>query len=180
MTPSPFENPESHFMNIAIRVSVIAFIAALLVVVISPTDLHAQGSAGGSIGNDDKSVSGSNTRRAAEPDRSGQRDRSESPSHRSSRRSGGGGNAGSFDGAWVVYGVGTTCQGSSSNAIVITSGKIIGQTARGTVSSNGTVHGYANSNGITIITTGRLSGRRGGGTFRQSDGCAGRWTAVKQ
>lgn len=161
-------------MTIAVRIFVIAFIAALSVNVIHPTALYAQGSAGGSIGNDDKSVSGSSSRPAAAPDRS----RSENRSHRPRRSEGGG--ADNFDGAWMVYAVGTTCQGSSSNAIVITSGKIVGQTARGTVSSNGTVHGYASSNGITITTTGRLSGRRGGGTFRQSDGCAGRWTAVKQ
>jgi hypothetical protein len=35
-------------------------------------------------------------------------------------------------------------------------------------------------NGITITHVGRLSGRSGSGSFRQSDGCAGRWTASKQ
>ena len=42
------------------------------------------------------------------------------------------------------------------------------------------VYGTSSGNGITVITTGRLSGRSGGGTFRQSDGCTGRWTAAKQ
>jgi hypothetical protein len=42
------------------------------------------------------------------------------------------------------------------------------------------VYGTSAGNGITVITTGRLSGRSGGGTFRQSDGCTGRWTAAKQ
>jgi hypothetical protein len=81
---------------------------------------------------------------------------------------------------WIVSGVGVTCQGTSSNAVVVTSGKIIGQTARGTVSPDGRVYGTSTGNGITVITTGRLSGRSGGGTFRQSDGCTGRWTASKQ
>ena len=76
--------------------------------------------------------------------------------------------------------VGVTCSGSSSNAVVVTSGKMIGQTARGTVRSDGKVYGTSSGNGLTIITVGRLSGRRGGGTFRQSDGCSGRWTAAKQ
>ena len=71
-----------------------------------------------------------------------------------------------------------TCRGTSSNAVVVTSGKIIGQTARGTVSSDGRVYGTSSGNGITVITTGRLSGRSGGGTFRQSDGCTGTWTAA--
>ena len=39
---------------------------------------------------------------------------------------------------------------------------------------------HPSGNGITVITVGRLSGRSGGGTFRQSDGCTGRWTAAKQ
>jgi hypothetical protein len=36
-----------------------------------------------------------------------------------------------------------------------------------------------NSNGITVIGNGRLSDRSGSGSFRQSDGCVGRWTATK-
>jgi hypothetical protein len=35
-----------------------------------------------------------------------------------------------------------------------------------------------NSNGITVIGNGRLSDRSGSGSFRQSDGCVGRWTAT--
>ena len=98
-----------------------------------------------------------------------------------SRRSGGGSGGGnSFDGAWIVSSVGVTCSGTSSNAVVVTSGKIIGQSARGTVSPDGRVYGTSTGNGIRVITVGRLSGRTGGGTFRQSDGCTGRWTAAKQ
>lgn len=161
-------------MKSVIRCLAFASIITLSVLAIHPTASHAQsGSAGGTIGNDDKSVSGSHHGRSTERSHSDDRPR------RPSRRSGGGG-TGNFDGAWMVYAVGTTCQGSSSNPVVVTSGKIIGGNARGTVSPNGTVHGSASNNGITIITTGRLSGRRGGGTFRQSDGCTGRWTAVKQ
>jgi hypothetical protein len=140
---------------------------------------HAQsGSAGGSIGNDEKSLSGS---RANEPAKPARRNQSEADEpRRAPRKSGGGGGSNSFDGAWIVSAVGVTCQGSSSTAVVVTSGKIIGQKARGTVSPDGTVYGTSTDQGITIITTGRLSGRNGGGTFRQSDGCTGRWTAAKQ
>ena len=52
--------------------------------------------------------------------------------------------------------------------------------ARGTVSPDGRVYGTSSGNGLTVITVGRLSGRSGGGTFKQSDGCTGRWTAAKQ
>ena len=135
------------------------------------------GSAGGSIGNDEKSLSGSRTNESSKPARRNQGEADEP--RRAGRKSGGGG-GNNFDGAWIVSAVGVTCQGTSSNAVVVTSGKIIGQTARGTVGPDGTVYGTSTGNGITVITTGRLSGRSGGGTFRQSDGCTGRWTASKQ
>lgn len=135
------------------------------------------GSAGGSIGNDEKSLSGSrDAPRATEAP--ARRSKSEAEEPRRASRGGGGGN--SFDGAWIVSAVGVTCSGTSNNAVVVTSGKIIGETARGTVSPDGRVYGTSSGGGITIITVGRLSGRSGGGTFKQSDGCSGRWTAAKQ
>jgi len=145
----------------------ISFIAA-----IGPRAAFAQsGSAGGSIGNDEKSLSGS---RSAEPEQPAQRSRPGT----TPRRAGGGG--GSFDGAWVVVSVGTTCSGGSRTAVVVSSGKIIGQGVSGTVSANGSARAVGNSNGVTIISSGHLSGGSGSGTFRQSDGCGGRWTASKQ
>ena len=141
--------------------------------------LAQSGSAGGSIGNDEKSLSGSREApRETETPARRSKPEAEEP-RRASRKSGGGG-GNSFDGAWIVSGVGVTCSGTSSNAVVVTSGKIISQTARGTVSPDGRVYGTSSGNGITVITVGRLSGRSGGGTFRQSDGCTGRWTAAKQ
>jgi len=70
--------------------------------------------------------------------------------------------------------------GGQTSSGGVTSGKLIGSTARGTVSPDGRVYGTSTGNGIRVITVGRLSGRTGGGTFRQSDGCTGRWTAAKQ
>ena len=163
-------------MQYAVRRSVP--ILALLIPLVCGSGLaHAQsGSAGGSIGNDEKSLSGSRAGESSKPARRSQPEADEP--RRAARKSGGGGN--NFDGAWIVSSVGVTCQGTSSNAVVVTSGKIIGETARGTVSPDGGVYGTSTGNGITVITTGRLSGRSGGGTFRQSDGCTGRWTAAKQ
>ena len=147
----------------------------------SAAALAQSGSAGGSIGNDEKSLSGSREApRSVESSKPAQRGTSETDEPRRASRSGGGGGGNNFDGAWIVTGVGVTCSGTSNNAVVVTSGKIIGQTARGTVSPDGRVYGTASGNGLTIITVGRLSGRSGGGTFRQSDGCTGRWAASKQ
>jgi len=156
-------------------------LALLLSVAFEPGVACAQsGSTGGSIGNDEKSLSGSRaTPRTVETERPARHGKPEAAEpRRASRKSGGGG--GNFDGAWIVSAVGVTCQGGGSNAIVISSGKIIGQGAGGTVSPNGAVHGVSTGGGPTIITTGRLSGRSGGGTFRRADGCTGTWTASKQ
>ena len=140
----------------------------------------AQGSAGGSIGNDDKAVSGSRQERAVERERPPRR-QAEEPRNPAPRRSKVGGGGASFDGAWVVNAVGVTCQGSSSNAVVVTSGRIIGNNVTsGRVSASGAVYATGGSNGLTNVTTGRLSGSSGSGSFRQSDGCVGRWTATKQ
>ena len=104
----------------------------------APVVAQAQsGSAGGSIGNDEKSLSGSREApRAAETPARRSKPEAEEP-RRASRKSGGGGGGNNFDGAWIVSSVGVTCSGTSSNAVVVTSGKIIGQTARGTVSPDG-------------------------------------------
>jgi hypothetical protein len=95
---------------------------------------------------------------------------------RAARKSGGGG--GSFDGAWVVNSIG--CGGTSAGAVVVTSGRIIGEGVTGTVSPNGAARSVGNYNGIRVISSGHVSGRSGSGTFRRSDGCAGTWTSSKQ
>jgi hypothetical protein len=164
-------------MQTAVRRSIPLLALLIPLVCGSGVAIAQSGSAGGSIGNDEKSLSGSRSGESSKPARRSQ-DEPDEP-RRAGRKSGGGG-GNNFDGAWIVSAVGVTCQGTSSNAVVVTSGKIIGQTARGTVSPDGTVYGTSTGNGITVITTGRLSGRSGGGTFRQSDGCTGRWTAAKQ
>jgi hypothetical protein len=168
-------------MRDVVRHSTLVALLALFVSVASGGVLAQSGSIGGSLGNDEKSLSGSREP-PPPPEASARRSKSEAEEpHGAARKSGGGGSGGnSFDGAWIVSSVGVTCSGTSSNAVVVTSGKIIGQSARGTVSPDGRVYGTSTGNGIRVITVGRLSGRTGGGTFRQSDGCTGRWTAAKQ
>jgi hypothetical protein len=164
---------------IASRLTAARFCALLLMLATFPGAALAQsGSAGGSIGNDEKSLSGSRSEpRSASPERASRPNRSDDePRRSSSRRSGGGGN---FDGAWIVVGVGTSCSGSSTSAVVISSGRIIGQGVSGHVSPSGAASAVGNANGVTVISSGHLSGRSGSGTFRQSDGCVGRWSATK-
>ena len=156
----------------------IALLSATLGILCSPAPSLAQGSAGGSIGNDDKSVSGSRPARSLSPDRPVQRVRPAEPRH--SRRSSGGGGGGNFDGTWSISGRGATCSDTFRENVIVTSGKLVGNYGGGTVSASGSVHGSGNYNGIGVTSQGRFSGRSGSGTFTRSDGCIGRWTAVKQ
>jgi hypothetical protein len=155
-------------------------LASLLTVVLASPSVFAQsGSAGGAIGNDEKSLSGSRSDRSAEPAPSARRSKPATEEPRSSsRRGGGGGGGGGFDGAWVVVSVG--CGGTTSGAVVVSSGKVIGQGVSGTVSSSGSVSTFGQGEGVTFTGAGRLGARSGSGTFRRSDGCTGTWSSTKQ
>ena len=95
------------------------------------------GSAGGSIGNEEKSLSGSREApRAVEPSKPARRSKSEADEpRRASRKSSGegGGGSGNFDGSWVSVAVGTPC-GSASERFVISGGRISGELSSGSVS----------------------------------------------
>jgi hypothetical protein len=162
----------------------LALLGASFALAMTPGIALAQsGSAGGSIGNDEKSLSGTRQApRSVEPERPARRSKPEAEEpRRSSRRSGGGsGGGGSFDGAWIVNSVGITCSGSSTTAVVVSSGKIIGEGLSGTISPNGASRAIGNYSGVTVVSTGHTSGRSGSGTFKRSDGCVGRWTSSKQ
>ncbi|TCU67369.1 hypothetical protein EDE08_11085 [Bradyrhizobium sp. R2.2-H] len=154
-------------------------LAFLLNLAIASSAAYAQsGSAGGSIGNDEKSLSGSRSERSAEPAPSARRSKPAEEPRSSSRRGGGGGGGGSFDGAWMVTSIG--CGGSTTGAVVVTSGRVIGEGVSGTVSPSGSVSTRGQGQGVTFTGAGRLSGRSGSGTWRRSDGCGGTWTSAKQ
>ena len=173
-------------MEISIRPSIGMTLTSLLIsAVMSGAALAQSGSAGGSIGNDEKSLSGSREApRAVEPSKPARRSKPESDEpRRASRKSGGGGGEGSgggnFDGAWVAVAVGTPC-GSSSERFVISGGRISGDLSSGSVSPNGATRTGGSVQGLSWTSTGRFSGRSGSGSFVRSDGCTGRWTASKQ
>jgi hypothetical protein len=156
--------------------------ATLAIVALSNLARAQSGSAGGSIGNDEKSLSGSReTPRAAEPSKPARRSKTETEApSRASRKSGGGGSGGgNIDGAWILTSVGTPC-GSSSDTVVISSGRMVGQYGTAQVSPNGGVSGIGSAGSLSWTMSGRFSGRSGSGTFRRSDGCAGSWSGAKQ
>jgi hypothetical protein len=84
----------------------------------------------------------------------------------------------SFDGAWIFTSSG--CSHTGTLPAVITSGKINVQGGSGQVSPDGTLHSVGAGNGMTLTAVGQLLGNTGSGTFARSDGCVGRWIAIKQ
>jgi hypothetical protein len=151
-----------------------------IAIAIGPAIAFAQsGSAGGSIGNDEKSVSGSRqTPRSVEPEKPVRRSKPEADEPRRASRKSGGGGGGNFDGAWVAQSVGTPC-GAATERFVISSGRLAGELSSGQVSSNGSTTSGGSASGVSWRSSGRFSGRSGSGTFSRSDGCSGRWTASK-
>jgi hypothetical protein len=142
--------------------------------------LAQSGSAGGSIGNDEKSLSGSRqTPRAVESEKPARKNKPEAEEPRRASRKSGGGGGGNFDGAWVAVAVGTPC-GSSTERFVISGGSVSGELSSGQVSPNGSTRTGGSVSGLSWTSTGRFSGRTGSGSFVRSDGCSGRWTASKQ
>jgi hypothetical protein len=172
-----------HLMQKFIRYVAKALLSATLAVIALQGPAGAQsGSAGGSIGNDEKSLSGSREPpRAIEPSRPARRGKPEAEEpRRASRTSGGGGTGGgNLDGAWVLTSVGSPC-GTSSDTVIVTGNKMVGQYGTAQVSPNGSTSGIGAAGSLTWTMSGRLSGRSGSGTFRRSDGCAGSWTGSKQ
>ncbi|MGO8911574.1 MAG: hypothetical protein ACLQDM_19955 [Bradyrhizobium sp.] len=83
-----------------------------------------------------------------------------------------------FDGAWTFTGAG--CPNSGSVPARIVEGKIIVRGGSGQVDPDGTLHSVGAGNGMTLTAVGQLSGNTGSGTFNRSDGCIGRWIAIKR
>ncbi len=162
--------------------SSIAVAAALLFASVSQTTAQS-GSVGGSIGKEDKSVSGSQAPARslpAQPAAPTPRAKSASRSNSGGGGSGGGSSSGSsFDGVWTFVGVSSgNCSGSVT--LSISGGQLIGEGVTGSVSPNGAISAVGAANGVSGVSTGRLSGTTGSGSWQQSDGCSSRWTAQKQ
>jgi hypothetical protein len=154
-----------------------SFLCVSLALVIGPAVSLAQsGSAGGSIGNDEKSLSGSRSEPSS--DRGSPTPRSRDAEQPRGSEDGGGGN---FDGTWAYTGVGTNCRGSGSGFLAISGGLVSSKNRSiGRVSPDGTYRSASVSDdGVALTATGKMSGNSGSGSYRRADGCNGRWTAKR-
>ena len=79
----------------------------------------------------------------------------------------------------MLTSVGASC-GTSTDTVVITGGKLVGQYGTAQVSPNGSTSGVGAAGSLSWTMSGRFSGRSGSGTFQRSDGCVGSWTGSKQ
>lgn len=134
--------------------------------------LAQSGSYGGTIGKQDKSMSGDEPEPRRAPSRTY---REPSPRPRESRAP-----RYNYDGAWSVQGIGQNCVNNTVSVVAISQGRIVGQGVTGTVSSSGAVRTVGAAGNVSITSQGQLSGQSGSGAYRQSDGCYGRWIASKQ
>lgn len=142
-----------------------------------PAQMFAQsGSMGGTIGNREKSLSGSREATPERPARQSKPKENRRPAASQGNRGGGG----SLDGSWSVSSAGVNCSDTFRETVVITGNRLSGAYGGGSVSANGSISGSGNYNGIGVTSRGRFAGRSGSGTFQRSDGCHGRWTATKQ
>jgi hypothetical protein len=159
-----------------------AAFAAAAVLCLQASPALSQGATGGSIGKQDKSISGGGDEGGGSRSTSRERERERpSKSERSSRRErGGGGGGGNFDGTWASASQGRTCSDRTSAVVAISGGHMVSDGFTGRVSGSGSVSGVWAGSGLSAQVTGHISGRSGSGTFRRSDGCVGSWTLVKQ
>ena len=157
------------------RVALPAGLLAVFVLCLYAAPALAQGSTGGSIGKQDKSISGDQDGGS----RSTSRERP-SKSERSSSRSRSGGGGGNFDGTWNSASFGRTCSDKTTAVVTISGGQMTSEGFSGTVSGSGAVRGVWAGSGITATVSGRISGNSGSGSFQRSDGCVGSWTLSKR
>jgi hypothetical protein len=87
-----------------------------------------------------------------------------------------------FDGTWseVIVGENQFCAVHLNTSFTVTNGHLSQSNSSGTVSPNGSASGNASSGGYNATWTGHFAGNKASGRFKRSDGCVGRWSAIRQ
>lgn len=79
-----------------------------------------------------------------------------------------------FDGTWKVV-TSPGCGLFGRSLVRISRGRIVGLGLRGSVDPNGRVRSISRGFGRSVVSTGRVGGSSGSGTYRVSTGCTGTW-----
>lgn len=83
-----------------------------------------------------------------------------------------------YDGPWAVTSS-PGCGLSKHSGVRVSRGRIVGQGLNGSIDADGNVHTIARGGGVSVVSTGKVSGAAGSGTYRVSNGCTGTWVAHK-
>jgi hypothetical protein len=152
-----------------------ALVVAVLAVPLQIAPAAGQGSTGGSIGKQDKSISGG---AAEDRPRSRSTERSKAKSERSSSR----GDGSSYDGRYTMSMVGNAnCgnQRTGSTDLVISGGRASTPGFQLSVSGGGTVHATFKGEVVGSLS-GRISGETGSGSISLQNGCRMTFTLLKK
>jgi len=86
-----------------------------------------------------------------------------------------------FDGEWieVIVGENEHCDVRVDTSFTVSSGHLTQPGSSGIVSPNGSAQGTSYNGGFSATWTGHFSGNKAAGRFKRSDGCVGRWSAVR-
>jgi hypothetical protein len=87
-----------------------------------------------------------------------------------------------FDGNWaeVIVGENKVCDVNVTTSFTVSNGHLSQPNSSGEVSPNGSARGTASGNGVNATWTGHFAGNKASGRFKRTDGCVGRWSAVRQ
>jgi hypothetical protein len=155
-----------------------------IVVLLRPDAVFAQaGTTGGSVGKQDKSISGDSagpssgksapsTRNAPSKKNASSSQNKKSQDRRES------GSQTSFNGTWNGLSIGG-CFTHYSWTIQVSNGIISGNNATGRVSSGGSVNGYMMVMGNKYNFAGHARSGQASGSWIKTGDCSGRWTATK-
>lgn len=83
-----------------------------------------------------------------------------------------------FDGPWAVTSS-PGCGLAKRSGVRVSRGRIVGQGLNGSIDADGNVHTIAHGGGVSVVSTGTVSGGAGSGTYKVSNGCTGTWVAHK-
>jgi hypothetical protein len=154
-----------------------ALVVAVLAVPLQLAPAAGQGATGGSIGKQDKSISG-----GADEDRP--RSRSTERSKPKSERSSSSGDGSSYDGRYsmrAVGGAGCSGQRDASSDVTISGGRISETGFQLVVGGSGSLRGSFNQGNVTGTLSGRISGGgTGSGTINLTNGCKISFTLAKK
>ena len=83
-----------------------------------------------------------------------------------------------FDGTWSVSS-GGGCPAAGNGEVRIAHGHVLAANGSGRVGPDGAVDTVTTVAGMTVVGQGRIVGNAASGSYRQSDGCTGPWSAVR-